>query len=62
MSVDLTNKPSNEAVTVIQSTEFLWPKVTWVIPTAAAEVEVGAGAADVPATTKEAFGGKLNDV
>ena len=62
MSVDLTNKPSNEAVTVIQSTEFLWPKVTWVIPTAAAEVEVGAGAADVPATAKEAFGGKLNDV
>ena len=62
MSVDLTNKPSNEAVTVIQSIEFLWPKVTWVIPTAAAEVEVGAGAADVPATAKEAFGGKLNDV
>ena len=62
MSVDLTNKPSYEAVTVIQSTEFLWPKVTWVIPTAAAEVEVGAGAADVPATAKEAFGGKLNDV
>ena len=62
MSVDLTNKPSYEAVTVIQSIEFLWPKVTWVIPTAAAEVEVGAGAADVPATAKEAFGGKLNDV
>ena len=62
MSVDLTNKPSYETVTVIQSTEFLWPKVTWVIPTAAAEVEVGAGAADVPATAKEAFGGKLNDV
>ena len=57
MSVDLTNKPSYETVT-----EFLWPKVTWVIPTAAAEVEVGAGAADVPATAKEAFGGKLNDV